>query len=86
MQNLSKLSDLYISAPIEGSALGENSWKDLFGIFKDDAYFQEVVEIIQAEREALGDEEIDSAYYEPQGECRAFESRYPLLNKSLYQP
>ncbi len=40
-----------------------NPWMKLFGLFKDDPYFDEVVNIIQAERAALGDEEIDAAYY-----------------------
>lgn len=55
-----------LSLPIESSVLSDNPWKDLFGIFKDDAYFQEVVDIIHAERESLGEEEIDPAYYMPQ--------------------
>jgi hypothetical protein len=42
-----------------------NPWKSLFGIFRDDVYFQEVVEINQAERDALSDENIDPAYYMP---------------------
>ncbi len=55
-----------LSLPIEVTSSGENPWKDLFGIFREDAYFQEVVEMIQADRETLGDEEIDPAYYMPQ--------------------
>jgi hypothetical protein len=50
----------------EGTAVlssDRNPWKNLFGIFRDDVHFQEVVEIIQAERDALGDEDIDPAYY-----------------------
>lgn len=52
----------------EGTAVllsDKNPWKNLFGIFQDDIYFQEVVEIMQAERDSLGDEDIDSAYYMP---------------------
>lgn len=44
----------------------KNPWKNLFGFFQDDDYFQEVVEIIQAERNGLGDEEIDPDYYTSQ--------------------
>ncbi len=40
-----------------------NPWVKLFGLFKDDPYFDEVVNIMQAERDVLGDEEIDPAYY-----------------------
>ncbi|MBE9013093.1 hypothetical protein IQ250_23110 [Pseudanabaenaceae cyanobacterium LEGE 13415] len=50
-----------VNLPIPSSA--HNPWKNLFGIFQDDVYFKEVVEIIQAEREALGDEDIDPGYY-----------------------
>jgi hypothetical protein len=42
-----------------------SAWKTMFGAFKNDTYFEEVMEIIQAERDALGDEEIDPAYYMP---------------------
>jgi hypothetical protein len=40
-----------------------NPWMKLFGLFKADPYFDDVVNIMQAERDALGDEEIDPAYY-----------------------
>jgi hypothetical protein len=40
-----------------------NPWMKLFGLFKDDPYFDDVVNIMQAERDTLGDEEIDPAYY-----------------------
>ena len=40
-----------------------NPWMKLFGLFKGDPYFDDVVNIMQAERDALGDEEIDPAYY-----------------------
>lgn len=49
--------------PIEIPIKVANPWNKLFGLFKDDPYFDEVVEIIQTERAALGDEEIDPAYY-----------------------
>ena len=44
----------------------QHPWQALFGLFHDDVYFQEVMELIQVERDALGDEEIDPAYYMPQ--------------------
>jgi hypothetical protein len=40
-----------------------NPWVKLFGLFKEDPYFDDVVNIMQADRNALGDEEIDPAYY-----------------------
>ncbi len=40
-----------------------NPWVKLFGLFKDDPYFDEVMNVIQEERNAFGDEEIDPAYY-----------------------
>lgn len=52
--------------PIAVSSPTENSWNNLFGIFRDDVYFEEVVELIQAERDALGDAEIDPGYYLPE--------------------
>jgi hypothetical protein len=42
-----------------------SAWKTMFGAFKNDIYFEEVMEIMKAERDALGDEEIDPAYYMP---------------------
>ena len=50
--------------PIDRS-LSPSAWKNMFGAFKSDIYFEEVMDIIQAERDALGDEEIYSAYYLP---------------------
>jgi predicted RNase H-like HicB family nuclease len=65
---LNQVKDAEISSlklPIAVSPSAENPWKDLFGIFRDDIYFKEVVELIEAEKEALGDAEIDPAYYMP---------------------
>jgi predicted RNase H-like HicB family nuclease len=38
-------------------------WMDFAGIFKDDPYFEKVMQTIQAERDADGDEEIDVEEY-----------------------
>jgi hypothetical protein len=38
-------------------------WVKMFGTFEDDVYFDEVMAIIQADRDALGDNELDPAYY-----------------------
>jgi len=55
-----------VKVDLQLSTSAHNPWKNLFGILQDDIYFKEVTEMIQAEREALGDEDIDSAYYLPQ--------------------
>jgi hypothetical protein len=65
-----------VSVPIEviplelsvsASTTDLNPWVPLFGTFEDNRYryFEEVMAIIEAEREALGDEEIDPAFYQP---------------------
>jgi hypothetical protein len=55
---------LPLEIPIKTSiAAIDQPWNQLFGLFKDDPYFDEVMEIIQAERNALGDDELDPAYY-----------------------
>ncbi len=54
-----------LQVPMRQATASFNAWKNMFGAFKDDIYFQEVMDIIQAERDALGDEEIDPAYYLP---------------------
>lgn len=43
----------------------DTSFGKLFGLFQDDPYFEEVLDIIQAERDTFGDEELDPAYYLP---------------------
>ena len=40
------------------------AWRNLFGLFKDDRYFDEVLDIIQAERDSLGDEDLDPEFYQ----------------------
>lgn len=40
-------------------------WRGLFGLYKDSKYFDEVMDIIQAERDRLGDEDIDPQFYMP---------------------
>jgi hypothetical protein len=42
-----------------------NPWRELFGLYKDSKYFDEVMEIIQSERDRLGDEDIDPKFYMP---------------------
>jgi hypothetical protein len=51
--------------PVELPASAINPWARMFGAFKDDAYFDQVMDIIQADRDALGDDELDPAYYMP---------------------
>jgi hypothetical protein len=50
-----------LSPPFSAS----NPWSELSGVFKDSQYFDEVMEIIQSEREKLSDEEIDPSFYMP---------------------
>jgi hypothetical protein len=57
---------LSLQLPIAVSTAVNNPWKNLFGIFQNDTYFQDVIDILQAEKDALSDEEIDPAYYMPQ--------------------
>jgi hypothetical protein len=49
--------------PMDSSLLPDTPWKRLFGLFRDDPYYDQVLDIIQAERDALGDEDLDPAYY-----------------------
>ncbi len=46
-------------------AQDENPWKPLFGLYKDVPAYEDVIAIIQADRDALGDEEIDPGFYMP---------------------
>jgi hypothetical protein len=43
----------------------DNPWLEMFGAFRDSVYFDDVVQIIEAERAALGDEDVDPAFYLP---------------------
>jgi hypothetical protein len=49
--------------PVELPAPATSPWVKMFGAFKDDVYFDEVMAIIQADRDAIGDDEIAPAYY-----------------------
>jgi hypothetical protein len=49
--------------PVELPAPATSPWVRMFGAFKDDVYFDEVMAIIHADRDALGDDELDPAYY-----------------------
>ena len=63
LDNLQDIEALPWQIPVELPSLSANPWKQLFGSFKDDAYFKEVLDIIQADRDGLGDEDLDAAYY-----------------------
>ncbi len=52
-----------MTVPMEGRA--DNPWLEMFGAFRDSAYFDDVVGIIEAERAALGDEDVDPSVYMP---------------------
>jgi hypothetical protein len=48
------------SAPVNPT---NQPWMEFAGIFKDDPYFERVLQTIQSERDANGDEEIDASEY-----------------------
>jgi hypothetical protein len=67
-----------VEEPIDGAVLGkaefevvtvpmvngvDNPWLEMFGAFRDSVYFDDVVKIIEADRAALGDEDVDPAVY-----------------------
>jgi predicted RNase H-like HicB family nuclease len=54
-----------VRIPLSHSLPVSNPWSDLAGVLKDSQYFDEVMEIIQSEREKLGDADIDSSFYMP---------------------
>ena len=64
LDNLKDAETLPWQIPVSLPSLSENPWKNLFGLFKDDRYFDEVIAIIQAERDSLGDEELDPEFYQ----------------------
>ena len=64
LDNLKDAETLPWQIPVSLPSLSENPWKNLFGLFKDDRYFDEVLDIIQAERDSLGDEELDPEFYQ----------------------
>lgn len=56
---------LALSLPRPHQEHTESPWKKLFGLYKDVPAFDDVMAIIQAERDALGDEPIDPGFYLP---------------------
>jgi predicted RNase H-like HicB family nuclease len=54
-----------LSLPRPDQEISESPWKQLFGLYKDVPAFEDVMAIIQAERDALGDEPIDPGFYLP---------------------
>ncbi len=64
LDNLKDAEALPWQVAVSLPSLSENPWKNLFGLFKDDRYFDEVLDIIQAERDSLGDEELDPEFYQ----------------------
>jgi hypothetical protein len=64
-QHIQKIEMVPVRIPLPTSTPGTNPWNEMFGAFKDSQYFDEVVEIMSAEREKLGDEDIDPDFYMP---------------------
>jgi predicted RNase H-like HicB family nuclease len=62
-QHLQKIEMVPVKIPLPPSTPKTNPWHEMFGALKDSQYFDEVVEIVSAEREKLGDEDIDPAFY-----------------------
>jgi predicted RNase H-like HicB family nuclease len=62
-QHLQQIELVPVKIPLPHSSPDTNHWGELFGVLKESQYFDEVVEIIKAEREKLGDEEIDPSFY-----------------------
>jgi hypothetical protein len=56
-------SDQVAASGLELPASATSPWVKMFGAFKDDVYFDQVMAIIQADRDALGDDELDPSYY-----------------------
>jgi predicted RNase H-like HicB family nuclease len=54
-----------LSLPLRMTNSVVNPLGQLFGLYKDEPAFEDVVAIIQAERDALGDEPIDPGFYSP---------------------
>jgi hypothetical protein len=52
-----------VTVPMEGG--GDNPWLEMFGGFRDSVSFEDVVGIIEAERAALGDGDVDPSFYMP---------------------
>ena len=63
IDNLKDAETVPWQIPVDLPSLSENPWKRLFGLFKDDCYFGEVLDIIQAERNSFGDEDLDPEFY-----------------------
>jgi hypothetical protein len=50
--------------PMTAAAIGEPAWAKFAGIFRDNPMFDEVMESIQTDRDAWGDEPMDVSEYQ----------------------
>jgi predicted RNase H-like HicB family nuclease len=64
-QRLQNIEMVPVKISLSTTSSKLNAWSGLFGILKESQYFDEVMSIIQEEREKLGNEEIDPAFYMP---------------------
>jgi predicted RNase H-like HicB family nuclease len=64
-QRLENVEMVPVRIPLSHPLPVSNPWSDLAGVLKDSQYFDEVIEIIQSEREKLGDADIDPSFYMP---------------------
>jgi hypothetical protein len=62
-QHLQQIELVPVKIPLSNSLPDTNVWGEMFGVLGKNQYFDEVVEIIEAEREKLGDEAIDPGFY-----------------------
>jgi predicted RNase H-like HicB family nuclease len=64
-QRLQNVEMVPVRIPLPHPFSTSNPWSELSGVFKDSQYFDDVMEIIQLEREKLGEEEVDPSFYMP---------------------
>jgi predicted RNase H-like HicB family nuclease len=64
-QRLANVEMLPVRIPLSYPLPVSNPWSELVGVLKDSQYFDEVIEIIQSEREKLGNADIDPSFHMP---------------------
>jgi predicted RNase H-like HicB family nuclease len=65
IEHLQPIEVIPLELSVSASTTDLNPWVPLFGMFEDNRYFDEVMAIVEAERETAGDEDIDPAFYQP---------------------
>jgi predicted RNase H-like HicB family nuclease len=62
-QHLQQIEIVPVKISLPYSSPEANPWGEVFGVLKESHYFDEVVAIVEDEREKMGDEEIDPSFY-----------------------